>query len=342
MTTLLGNYPTLIDLVNEMAPDDGIMDVAEVLNQTNDFIDYVPFEEGNLATGHMYAQRTGIPDPTWRSWYQGVQPQKGTAAKVTDSCGMMRQYGVVDKELADLNGNTSKFRANQDKPLMQGMAHSFASNWFYGDESVTPERFTGLAPRLSTVVQATAQSALNVIDAGGTGSTNTSVWLLNMSPTTIFGFYPKGSKAGLVMQDQGEFTLQNAPVGSPGSPAGNNGFMQAYKTYYAWDVGLAVPDWRHVVRIANVDTALLVKDAASGADLIDLMTQALEQIQAMDGSVVFCCNRKVRQFLRRQMVNKIKQSTLTWENVQGKRVLMFDEVPVARVDALLNTEARVV
>jgi hypothetical protein len=319
------------------------MDVAEILNNTNEVLDYVPFEEGNLPTGHQYAQRTGIPDPTWRSWYQGVQPVKGTAAKVTDSCGMMRNYSFVDKELADLNGNTSKFRANQDRPIMQGMSHSFASNFFYGDESVTPERFTGLTPRFSTVLTSGAQSAQNVIDAGGTGSTNTSVWILNMSPTTLFGFYPKGSKAGLTMQDQGEFTMQNAPVAAPGAPAGGlaNGFMQAYKTYYSWDVGIAVPDWRHAVRICNVDVALLVKDVATGGDLIDLLTQGVEQIQALDGSPVICMNRKVRQFLRRQMVAKIKSSTLTWEMVGGKRVMMFDEVPIARVDALLNTESRV-
>lgn len=338
MPTPNAQYPTLLDLVNQMDPDGGIMDVAEILNQTNDFIDYVPFMEGNLPTGHMYAQRTGIPDPTWRSWYQGVQPVKGTAAKVTDSCGMMRNYSFVDKELADLNGNTSAFRANQDRPIMQGMSHSFASNFFYGDESVTPERFTGLAPRFSTVLQSSAQSAQNVIDAGGTGSTNCSVWLLNMSPATIFGFYPKGSKAGLTMEDQGRFTLQNAPTPTGGV---SNGFMEGYKTYYAWDVGVAVPDWRHVVRVCNIDVTLLVKDAATGPDLIDLITQAAEQIQAMDGSTVLCVNRRVRQYLRRQMVNKIKSSTLTWEMVGGKRIMMFDEIPVARVDALLNTEARI-
>jgi len=340
MPTPTAQFPNMIDLINEMDPNGGIMDVAEILKNTNDFIEYLPFQEGNLPTGHQYNQRTGIPDVTWRSWYQGVQPTWGTTAKVTDAAGMMRAYSIVDKEMADLNGNSSKFRANEDRAKLQAFSNAFASNFIYGDEAVNSERFTGLSPRYSTVSQATAQSAQNVIDAGGTGSTNTSIWLLVVGPNSIFPFYPKGSKVGLTMEDQGRFTLQNAPT-----PAGgiNNGFLEMYKTYYAWDVGLAVPDWRFGVRIANVDQTLLTKDAASGADIIDLMTQALELAQNLtDGEPFFLVNRKVRQFLRRQIVAKVKSSTLTMEMVAGKRVMMFDEVPVARTDALLNTEARVV
>ncbi|HXD37984.1 MAG TPA: hypothetical protein VN624_15110, partial [Rhodanobacter sp.] len=80
-----------------------------------------------------------------------------------------------------------------------------------------------------------------------------------------------------------------------------------------------------------------------GAKLINLMTQALERIHSLNGvRPAFYCNRTIRSILRQQQINAVKNSTLTVEELYGKRVLMASEVPVRRTDALINTEARVV
>lgn len=317
MATLQTVSPTLVDLINSEEPGGGIAAIAEILNQTNEVLDYIPWVEGNLQTGHQSSMRTGIPEPTYRSYYQGVQPSKATVAKVTDAAAMAENYSQVDKSLADLNGNSGAFRASQDRPLLQGFSHAFVRNLFYGNDKANPKVFLGLAPRFSTVVTATAQSAQNVIDGGGTASVNTSVWLCVFSDHTGFCFYPKGSKGGLYMKDLGEHTQETAPDGF----GNNNALMQIYRTHYKWDHGFALPDWRYFVRIANIDVSLLTKDASAGADLIDLMTQALELVQSIyEGRAVFCVSRKIRSFLRRQMVAKIKSSTLTWEMVGGKKV----------------------
>ena len=119
--------------------------------------------------------------------------------------------------------------------------------------------------------------------------------------------------------------------------------MEAYRTHYRWDLGVTVRDWRFAVRIANIDVTTLTKAATAGTDLIDFMTQALERVQSLTaGKPAFYCNRTIRSFLRRQMVNKVVNSTLQISDVAGKQVLTFDGVPVRRVDALLGTEARVV
>jgi len=87
----------------------------------------------------------------------------------------------------------------------------------------------------------------------------------------------------------------------------------------------------------------LTKNASAGADLIDLMTQALELVPSMGmGRPAFYLPRKLRSFLRRQIANKVAASTLTMEEIAGKRVVTFDGVPCRRTDALLLTEARVV
>ena len=97
-----------------------------------------------------------------------------------------------------------------------------------------------------------------------------------------------------------------------------------------------------MVRIANINWQQLTKDAQAGADLIDLMTQAIELLpNANMGRAVFYVNRKVRSFLRRQIANKVMGSTLTMEQVAGKHVVSFDGIPVKRSDALLLSEAQV-
>lgn len=331
LTTLASNNPTLLDLAKVSDPDGSIADIVEILNETNEILDDMAWVEGNLPTGHRSSIRTGLPTPTWRKMYGGVQPSKSTAVQVTDSCGMLEAYGEVDKALADLNGNTMAFRASEDRPHIEGMSQTVASTLFYGSEVQTPESFTGLAPRFSTVVQANAASAFNVIDAGGTGSVNASAWLVVWGPRTVHGIIPKGSKAGLQTRDLGETTIQNA----------DGSKFQAYLTHYRWDVGLTVRDWRYVVRIANIDTTNLAT-IANTPNLVNWMVQALEHIPHLNaGRPVFYMNRFLRQQLRLGVAQKTI-TQLTMDNVAGKHVLSFDGIPVRRVDELLSSEARVV
>ncbi len=329
MSTLATTHPTLLDVAKRLDPNGDVMKLVEILNQQNEIIDDAVWLESNEATGHVSGVRTGLPTPTWRKLYGGVQPAKSTSVQVKDSMGMMEAYAEVDKALADLNGNTASFRMSEDRAHIEGMNQEFASTLFYGDESTAPEEFTGLAPRFNSLSAANGE---NVISGAGAGADNTSIWLIVWSPNTVHCIYPKGSKAGLQMTDKGQVTVESID--------GAGGRMEAYRTHYRWDAGVVVRDWRYVVRIANIDVSDLTGDAATGADIIDLMTQALEQVQDLKmGKPVFYVNRKIRSFLRRQMVAKVKNATLSLDTVAGKRVLYFDEVPVRRVDALLETEA---
>ena len=49
----------------------------------------------------------------------------------------------------------------------------------------------------------------------------------------------------------------------------------------------------------------------------------------------------IREKLRLGILEKTNTQT-TFETVAGKRVMMFDGIPVKRCDAILNTETRVV
>ena len=160
MTTLAANNPTLLDVAKRTDPDGSISTIVELLN---DVLTDMSFVEGNLPTGNKTTVRTGLPTPTWRKLYGGVQPTKSTTAQVTDSCGMLEAYAEIDKALADLNGNTAAFRLSEDAAHIESMSQEMASTLFYGNEGTEPEAFTGLAPRFNSK---SAENADNIVDGG--------------------------------------------------------------------------------------------------------------------------------------------------------------------------------
>lgn len=327
MATLSVANPTLLDLKLAMDPSGNIAKVVEILNQTNEVIDDAVFLEANELTGHTSVIRTGLPAPTWRKLYGGVQPTKSTRAKVKDSLGNLEAYAEVDCLLADMNGNTAAFRMSEDVAFIEGMNQEFAQTLFYGNEGTAPEEFTGFSARFNSLA---AQNGENIVNGGGVGADNTSIWLVVWGQNSAHCIYPKGISGGLVMEDKGRVTLESVD--------GAGGRMEAYRTHYAWRTGLVVKDWRYVVRIANIDVSDL-NTIANTKNLVQWMTEASEKVPSLGaGRAAFYCNRNTRTKLRLGILEKIAYN-LTWETVAGKKVMMFDGIPVRRTDAILNTEA---
>lgn len=327
----MARFPTLLDVTMALDPDGGIAAVAELLHQTNEVMADWTFMEGNLTVGHQSTVRTGLPTVTWRKLYGGVQPDKSRRARITDSCGMMEAYNEVDKALADLNSNTNEFRASEARAQLESMSQELAETLFYGNISVNPERFEGLASRYNSF---SADNGDNIIEGGGTGSDNASIWLIAWDPNAVFGIYPKGSTAGIQMNDKGQVTIENID--------GAGGRMEAYRTHFRVDAGLVLKDWRYVVRIANIDRSLLSPTLATGADLNDLMSEAVERLPMVTSNTAFYMDRNVRQMWRKQTAHKLKDSTLTREDIGGVKSPIFDDIPIRRVDRLAVDEARVV
>jgi hypothetical protein len=212
------------------------------------------------------------------------------------------------------------------------MNQEFSSTLFYGNQGLNPEEFTGLSVRYSDL---SANNAENIIDAGGTGSDNSSIWLIVWGDQSCHGLFPKGSKAGLRHEDLGLVTVQDT-----NGIAGNR--LRAYQDRFTFKAGLAVKDWRYAVRIANIDISNLVADS-SAADLVEIMIKAMHRIPNMNfGRAAFYCNRTVYQMLDLQRRSSILGAGIQYEEVDGKIIPHFRGVPIRKCDSLLETEARVV
>lgn len=339
MATLSTQWPTLLDVAKSLDPNGQVAKVAEVLNQHNEILDDIPMVEGNLPTGHQVTLRKTIPTPTWRLANTGVTRVKATNGQVTEGAAVMANYSEIDKMVAELNGNTASFRLSQDKGIMEGMNQEFSRVLAYGDATLDPEQFTGLSPRYFSTNSALSPTYGQVIKAGGVGSDNASIWLVGWSPETVFGFYPKGSQAGLVYRDLGEQTVYDSAL----KP------FQAYRSYFEWKCGIAVADWRYVVRICNIDISALetASDASdTSANILKYMSMAADKLYSLQGvQPVFYANQRVRAMLNVKLFNKTNW-LLTREDVKGasgitRPTIMFQGIPVRRLDQLTVAESLV-
>lgn len=337
MAVLPNVNPTFADLQKMLDPNGQVGAIAEVLNTTNEGMDEMTVMEGNLTTGHRHMIRTGLPEVTWGQLYKGVKPSRGTTVQATDTVGFLESLSEVDARLLDLAPDRMAFRFAEDRPHLEAMSQEMWKTVFYGT-AAEADKFIGLTPRFNDL---TADNADNIILGGSADNTadKGSIWLIAWSPRSVFGIIPKGSKAGLQQVDEGLDWAFDAAGGR----------YKVALTYFRWDLGLAVPDWRYVVRIPNIRLSEVTKDAATGPDLAALMVEAMERLPSDAWSnmrVAFYMPRPLVFRLRTQLIAATKNSTLKLEQVGGagevsvKRKLFFDGVPVNRMDTLTFTEAR--
>lgn len=338
---------TLLDFAKSVDPDGNTATVVELLNQSNEVLTDMRWIEGNLSTGHLTTVRTGLPTVTWRRLYKGVPAGKSQRAQVTDTTGMLEARSEVDQAVADLNGNTPDFRLSEAQAFLEAMNQAMTQTLFYGDTTVNPERFFGLSPRYSLL---SAGNGGNIIDAGGTGSDNTSMWLIVWGENTVTGIFPKGSKAGITHEDLGLIDAFD-----DATPAAR---YRAYADHWVWKCGISLRDWRFAIRIANIDISDLIGQTGTQATtaatwLPKLMVKAMARVPNMGmGVAAFYSNRTVKEMLSIMAMDKTVNILSLQEGLNqlgtvspgsvGNGKLSLLGVPIRTVDSILSNETRVV
>ena len=343
--------PNLLDWAMMSQPNGSIGYIVNLMAQCNDVIADAIGKEGNLPMGHECSVVAGLPQPSWKGNNQGIASTKPVFGKVKFSIGILRDYGMVDKDEAELNGQVEAFRLQQAKPHIQGMGQKVATSVFYANEATDPKSTTGLSLYYNALSTATAMTAANVINAGGSGSANASLWLTGWSDeggTSLL--FPKGSAAGLVHEDKGDIVpLYDA-----------NGLrFEGYTDVFTWKLGVAVSNWQFNARICNIDTTTaaggllgttppdLFSMMINAANLMPYMTARTSGITKNDdpnGNIghkfAWYVNRTVKSALEIQSIRN-KNVLLTPAESAGIPVNDWRSIPVRLNDALTNAETAV-
>jgi hypothetical protein len=335
MATIGNTVLTLSDHAKRIDPDGKTPMIVEMLSQENAALDDMPFMEGNTATGHETTIRTGLPDVFYRKMNMGVPKSKSTTAQVTENAAELVGRSEVDVKVANRMGNTSTFRLSESKAFVMAMGQQQATTLIYGTNA-NPEEYVGLAARYSDLG---AVNAENILSAGGASSDNSSIFLVGWGAETVFGVYPKGSKAGMEHEDLGVIDAFDS----------NDDRFRAYGDIYTWDNGLVVKDWRYVVRIPNISIADLVAKAttqaeAAATNITKLMSRSIARLPAIRSvTPIFYVNRTVASHLMEMAMDK-NSSFVGFKEARNQfgdtiHQLVFMDIPVKIMDVILNTEA---
>jgi len=340
---------TLVDQARRTDPNGDAADIAELLSQANDIYDDITWKEGNTTDGEVFTVRTGIPAGTWRYLNAGVPMSKTTTAQGRVNCGILAAISVIDREWLERYEDQMAARFEEDNGFLEGMSQTIASTMFYGSNLVNQAEFTGLSPFFNTLETSTAANAANVFNGGGVGSNNASIWLVGWSPRSVYGVFPKHSKAGL--------SAEPLPSGELAYDSLGNGYPSE-RTWFRQKAGLCVKDWRWVSRIADLDVTSAGLAGPTPYDIFANMSKQLLRMPKMGrsqsavtqtdaksemGLVVrpaFYCNRTVRSYMDIQIIRD-KNVLIGMHDFAGMPAESFRGIPIRVNDVLLSTESTV-
>jgi len=333
MATIGNSYLNLIDKYRREDRFGNIAPVIEALNTLNPFMRDAVAIEANEGTTHKSTIRTGLPDVTWGKLYQGIPQSKSTTQQVEDATGFVEGLSFVDDRYLQLSKNPAAVRMSEAQPFLEAIAQEVATNIFYADTATTPERFKGLGARYDTLANT------QVINGGGVGSDNTSIWFVTHGERQTALIYPQGTAAGVQREDKGSQRVTD--------DLGNAYYGK--EELFRQHVGVAVGDWRFNARIANIDVSEL---RAGNVDIYALMRSAYWRLQGRRngnvqnggmismGRTVIYANREVLEALDTQASDNDKVR-LTRDEVEGGEILAYRQLPIRETDALINAEAAI-
>jgi len=331
-----GDWPTVANLTKDLGPDGKFLKNAiELLNQTNDLATHMPFTQCNQKDVHVHLMDASIPKGTWRRLNKGILPVDSSSIQVSDTVGLYENRSECDLIVARKSGDVAAFRLRKDRRITEGINQDLATTMFYGD---SPEKFFGLSPRYDVLGNPSDKPASNtfgmyhVLDAGGTSAdVQSSIWLLGLGVDVgVFGIYPESApNAGIEVNDLGEIDLRDA----------DGKVFRGYATHYRVQQGLAIADWRYVVRIANVQLTAAMDEATINT-FCDAMIDATSALPSLKGvRPVFFMSRPVYTRMLKMANRKVNMS-LGFDDLFGvKHQLNISGCPIERCDAIVHTEA---
>jgi|WetSurMetagenome_2_1015567.scaffolds.fasta_scaffold138284_2 hypothetical protein len=324
---------SLKDVVAYKDPSGGLLPIAEVMTKVNPFLDHIPFKESTLEAGEIVARRKQLGSPSWRRYNEGVQPSVTKVSTATEIMGHLEDWSEIDKALVDIQGDQAEFQFNESKGKMESMAQEMAVTYMYGNLSSDPKTFTGFMPRLGALNSTYGTGSPIVIDGGGrTATAQGSILIVGWGMDKVYGIYPKNTVGGLQFENLGEDTKTFT----------DGSLMRVYRSRFGWDAGLAIKDYRYVIRIANIDAAALATigtDSDTSAILFNKIMDALAYIPIpgsvdlhmyMPRPVWSALNKKSTEISYRDITMNIQDAGFVY-NVYG--------VPCHLCDSMLMTEA---
>lgn len=330
--------PTMVDIARGKVNgkfDTNIVELALDSNENLAHFTVLPCNDGDHDTTTI---RTGIPESAWTSFYEGVQPSKGTKTQVTNSCGHLEALLQVDARLIKTQQDAINELGDEAYAQSESMGNEVLSAIFYGNSKVNGKKFNGLTPVYSKLpTEKTTDKDAEFYTIGAPRSTSASakalrsIWLVGHGRMGSALIYPEGTSAG----------LQRGPVTDQVVTTSDGKRLRVKEQFFDWTVGFRCKDFRKNVRICNIESDNL--GGTLDLDLGELMLKAIVRANKTGVNQKFYMPKSIYEWLVIKTRRDVKGGgNFGFAENEGKLILHFQGVPIYTEDALEVNEEEVV
>jgi len=337
-------YSTFTDIVNNYSSTDAgakFVLPTRVLDRMTPLIKMLPMKASNNIMSNIAVRTDSLPVASTRLWNQGIQPTSAKNVPLNDPIMLYEDYSEVDKDLWEIQNNPNAWRADQDMNHLQGLFQLMESTLYYGSLATNAGQFNGLATRfnnLESYPNGDTSWQPNVWNNGASSGSCTSAWFLELGQMKVYGIYPPNTPGGLNIEDLGQNTKLN-PAATGGGPQ-NNYMYEVLRTHLTWRLGIQINDERCVQRVCNITTQPLSSNNFDENVFIEAKNQLPGGGEAPGTVLIMNRQLKTQVDIRSvsQKLNAITNFTPNETDVFGRKVTMFQGIPILMCEKILNAE----
>lgn len=154
----VSNLLTLAEYAKGMAKEDVRRPIIEMFATYSDVMDALPFEglKGSVYVGY---RENVLPTPVFRAINEGSSSGHGTISPFQEATYVIDHDIDVDRAIIDRHG--PERRNYEEKMGITAFAQLWVNNFVYGDNSVNPRVFNGIAVRAGKYSRVTHNSTVS-------------------------------------------------------------------------------------------------------------------------------------------------------------------------------------
>jgi hypothetical protein len=319
----------MLEVMTAYSRDHQLLKLVNSLTEQNDLIADMPYKEATDITSNAVARVTKLPTVSWVKIGEGWTSTMGRIQQDSEGIGVMKGRAQFNKDVLKRQPKPDGYRSNKEGLFLESFAQEATNTAVYGDDATAPEEFRGLDVRFNSLDGFTPPRNGVFNNGETTGSTNSSIWIIQPDPEDCCLIYPRyDPNRGLAREDKGEQFLET-DAGNTGENVNRAWF---YVTEFEWSIGLSIGDLRRVKRICNIQSTYGDTHVVDE----DVIIQALNNFKTPGQKFLYCNEVVYNQLCIRQ-----KDKTNVWHSVSspfGKPMYYILDTPIRRLDAITNAE----
>ena len=329
--TPLLNYPTIVDYRDRMDPTGAPAQIVQLLHKINPFAAMLPAYPTNDVDSEKINVQVSLPTVVMKAYGQPVAMSKGEVDIQSFPTGIAETIQQAPVDIVELGGDPQQYLLNDAEGYLEAMRQKQSSQLISGDHVANVNEIMGFSKYFNST---TGNLAGNMISAGDSGGTLTSVYFIGLGRNGFYTVFPKNVPAGLVA---GPITRRWSDV-TEGTTVKQ---LEVFTRKYQQRFGLVARNYTNGVRICNIDHSKLAA-GTSTVDLIQTLRKAPYRIKDETLQYVWLMNASTMEYLDNQSYLGAKAGGgLLMTTVGDRTYKSFAGFPILRTDSITNSESTI-